>query len=302
MLYEYPTHMLKSEAFRDPDTWHITNPNLAASVDLQYLLDERGKAERAGEASFRGFAAKHLNIEIGIALRSDGWAGAAVWDRGIEPGLDFAAVLERSEVITIGIDGGGLDDLLGIAVLGREKGTKNWLLWAHAFISPEGEERRKANTSVYENFKADGDLTRVDQLPDDLAAVVDIVHQVEETGLLAFVGVDIIGISGLVDALTEIYVTEQSGKLKGVRQGIALMGAIKTTERKLADGTFKHGGSRMMAWCAGNARVVPTPTAMRIARDEAGLGKIDPLMAAFLAAELMSTNPGNGWDVEAMIG
>ena len=302
LLYEYPEQMLKAEAFRDSTTWHLTNPNLGASVDLQYLLDEGGKAERAGEASFRGFAAKHLNVEIGIALRSDGWAGAAVWDRGIEPGLDFAAVLERSEVVTIGVDGGGLDDLLGIAVLGREKVTKNWLLWTHAFISPEGEERRKANASVYENFQADGDLTRVDQLPDDLAAVVDIVHQVEETGLLAFVGVDIIGIGGIVDALDEIQVTEQSGMLKGVRQGIALMGSIKTVERKLADGTFKHSGSRMMSWCAGNARVVPTPTAMRIARDEAGLGKIDPLMAAFVAAELMSTNPGMAPDIKAMIG
>ena len=40
---------------------------------------------------------------------------------------------------------------------------------------------------------------------------------------------------------------------------------------------------------------------MRIARDEAGLGKIDPLMAAFDAAELMATNPGMAVDVWAMI-
>jgi phage terminase large subunit-like protein len=86
-------------------------------------------------------------------------------------------------------------------------------------------------------------------------------------------------------------VTEEAGLLKGVRQGISLMGAIKTVERKLADGSFKHDGSRMLAWCVGNARIVPTPTAMRVARDEAGLGKIDPLMAAFDAAELMATNP-----------
>ena len=255
VLYEYPPAMLRAEAFRDPDTWYITNPNLGASVDLQYLLDERGKAERAGEASFRGFAAKHLNVEIGVALRSDNWAGAAIWDRGVEPGLSFAAVIERSDVVTIGIDGGGLDDLLGIAVLGREKETKHWLLWAHAFISPEGEERRKANATVYETFKADGDLTRVDQLPDDLAAVVDIVKQVKDTRKLAMVGVNSIGIGGIVDALAEIQVTEQNGLLKGVRQGISLMGAIKTVERKLADGSFRHGGSRMMAWCAGNARV-----------------------------------------------
>jgi phage terminase large subunit-like protein len=302
VLYEYPEHVLKAEAFRDPDTWYMTNPNLGASVDLQYLLDECGRSERAGEASFRGFAAKHLNVEIGVALRSDSWAGAAIWDRGVEQGLGFAAVIERSEVVTIGIDGGGLDDLLGIAVLGREKETKHWLLWAHAFISPEGEGRRKANATVYETFKADGDLTRVDQLPDDLAAVVEIVKQAKDTGKLAMVGVDSIGIGGIVDALAEIQVTEQNGLLKGVRQGISLMGAIKTVERKLADGSFRHGGSRMMAWCAGNARVVPTPTAMRIARDEAGLGKIDPLMATFDAAELMSTSPGSTViDVMALI-
>jgi phage terminase large subunit-like protein len=300
VLYEYPDAMLKSQAFRDPDTWHITNPNLGASVDLQYLLDERGKAERAGEASFRGFSAKHLNVEIGIALRADGWAGADVWDRGVEFGLNFATLLERSEVVTIGIDGGGLDDLLGVAVLGRERDTKNWLLWTHAFISPEGEERRKANSSVYENFKADGDLTRVEQLPDDLEAVVEIVRQVKEFGTLAMVGVDAIGIGGIVDALAEIQVTEQSGILRGVRQGISLMGSIKTIERKLADGTFKHGGSRMMAWCVGNARIIPTPTAMRVARDEAGLGKIDPLMACFDAAELMTAGP-IAVDIRAMI-
>ena len=69
------------------------------------------------------------------------------------------------------------------------------------------------------------------------------------------------------------------------------MGAIKTVERKLVDGSFKHGGQALMTWCAGNARVVPTPTGMRIARDDSGYGKIDPLMALFNAAALLALNP-----------
>jgi phage terminase large subunit-like protein len=291
VLYEYPEEMVKAEAFRDSDTWYITNPNMGASVDVEYLIEQRGKAERAGEASFRGFAAKHLNVQVDIALRADGWAGASVWERGVEKGLTFDAVLARSEVVTVGIDGGGLDDLLGVAIIGREKGTRRWLCWTHAFISPDGEERRKANATVYDSFKADCDLTRVDQLPDDLAAVVEIVRQVKEAGLLGGVGVDAIGIGGIVDALAEIDVTEDNKLLGGIRQGIALMGAIKTVERKLADGSFKHGGTRMMAWCVGNLRIVPTPTAMRLARDESGLGKIDPAAAMFDAAELMAANP-----------
>lgn len=291
ILYEYPERMLKEAAFRDPETWYVTNPNFGASVDVQYLLDERGKAERAGEASFRGFAAKHLNVEIGMALRPDGWAGADYWERGIEKGLYLPQLLDRSEVVTIGIDGGGLDDLLGICVLGREKITKRWLCWTHAFISPEGEERRKGNATVYQDFKRDGDLTPVTQLPDDLTAVVAIVRQVLDSGLLASVGVDAMGMGGIVDALATIDVTQENGLLGGIRQGIALMGAIKTVERKLADGSFRHAGTRMMAWCVGNLRIVPTPTAMRLARDESGLGKIDPAAAMFDAADLMATNP-----------
>jgi len=291
VLYEFPTAMLKDESFRDPANFHITNPNLGASVDLEYLIDEYNKAERDGEASFRGFAAKHLNVEIGVALRSDGWAGAPLWERGAEPGLTLDALIERSEVIVVGADGGGLDDLLGVGVLGREKGTKNWLLWSHAFISPEGMDRRKANSSIYQNFIDDGDLTLVSMLPDDLTGLVEIIGRVKDSGRLGMVGVDAIGIGGIVDALAEIGVTEEAGLLKAVRQGIALMGAIKTVERKLADGSFRHHGSRLMDWCVGKLKVVPTPTAMRLARDESGLGKIDPAAAMFDAAELMGMNP-----------
>lgn len=299
VLYEFPSRMLKDESFRDPANFYITNPNLGASVDEEFLIDEFRQAERDGAASFRGFAAKHLNVEIGMALRADGWAGADIWERGVEAGLtsfipyksSLHALLARCEVATIGVDGGGLDDLLGIAVIGREKITRRWLLWTHAFISPEGMERRKANATVYQQFMADGDLTLVERLPDDLAAVVEIVKQVRDADLLAAVGVDRIGIGGIVDALAEIGVTAESGQLGSVSQGIALMGAIKTVERKLADGSFRHCGTRMMNWCVGNIRIVPTPTAMRLARDESGLGKIDPAAAMFDAAELMATNP-----------
>jgi phage terminase large subunit-like protein len=46
-----------------------------------------------------------------------------------------------------------------------------------------------------------------------------------------------------------------------------------------------------MSWCAGNARIVPTPTGMRIARDDSGFGKIDPLMSTFNAVALLALNP-----------
>ena len=161
--------------------------------------------------------------------------------------------------------------------------------------------RRKANAAQYDQFEREGSLTKFNYMkpetlsvaqPLNIAYVVDLVEKVQKMGLLAQVGVDAAGIGSIVDALGEIGVTQDAEKLDAVRQGIGLMGAVKTIEIKLADYSFKHGGSKMMAWCVGNLRVVPTPTAMRIARDEAGYGKIDPFMALANAAHLMGLNPG----------
>jgi phage terminase large subunit-like protein len=291
VLYELPEEVSKNGGWKDRKYWPLINPNLGRSTNEKFLTNELMKAEEDGPAQMALIASQHFNVEVDQALRSDGWAGATLWPRGAEKGLTFSEVIRRSEVLTGGIDGGGLDDLLGTFVLGREKGTGVWLSWAHAFISPEGWERRKANRTLYEEFVKDGDLTLVERLPDDVTAVVDIIKQCLDSGKLAKVGADPAGLGSIVDELAKIGVTQENELLVGVRQGVALMGAIKTVERKLADGSFKHGGRRMMAWCAGNAIVQATGTGMRIARDASGYGKVDPLMAGFDAVAEMSLNP-----------
>jgi phage terminase large subunit-like protein len=325
VIYEFPKRLLKDEQYLQREHWLITNPNLGASVDERYLADQLATAKRAGRAQVVGFLAKHLNVQIGQSLRSDGWAGQAVWARGAEADHSSQAWLDHilavCEVVTVGVDGGGLDDLLGVAVIGRERGTERWLGWGHALVSTVGAWRRKANAEDYLRFKKVGELTvfrfgHADEvetdddplmaelfadvppahpdpkaMPPDIKYVVDLVTRVRDSGLLAQVGVDAAGIGAIVDALAKIDVTQDAETLDAVRQGIALMGAIKTIERKLADASFRHGAQDLMSWCAGNLIIVPTPTAMRVGRDEAGFGKIDPLMALFNAAHLMSLNP-----------
>lgn len=298
VLYEFPAEIARAPSnagdpapWEDPSLWRMVMPNLGRSVQLESLIADWSTEREKGDHAKSIWASQHLNIEIGIGLRSDGWAGATYWERGATRGLTLDALLERCEVIIMAADGGGLDDLFGLAAIGRERGTRHWLHWGHAFISPEGLERRKASAVSYGGFIADGDLTVVNGLPDDVAEIIAVTERVKEAGLLGGFGVDPAGYGGLVDALAEIGVTEESGLLKGVPQGIRLMNAAKTVERKLVDGTFKHGGSRLMAWSAGNAKVRQTSTAMLIERAASGFGKIDPLMAAFNAAALMSLNP-----------
>lgn len=292
VLYEFPNDIsADDERWSDSANWWMVTPNLGRSLTLDRLEEEFRTAKDTGEAEFRRWASQHLNIEIGTHLRSDGWAGAKDWDAAAEKGLTLKEIINRCEVLTVGVDGGGLWDILGISVIGREKGTERWLSWSHGFIAPQGWERRKANQPVYDDFIKQGDLTLIEKLPDDVTAVVDIVKQCLDSGKLSQVGCDPAGIGSIVDALAKIGVTEENGFLAGVRQGVALMGAIKSVERKLVDGSFCHGGRPMMSWCAGNVIVQQTGTGIRFARDASGYGKIDPLVALMDAADLMGRNP-----------
>jgi phage terminase large subunit-like protein len=125
----------------------------------------------------------------------------------------------------------------------------------------------------------------------DVANVVDIIRDIHNRGLLTNVGVDVMGIGTIVDALAQVGITQDENLLLGVREGIGLMGTFETVERKLADGSFAHGGGPLLAWNVGNLKMIQTPLAVRDAREKSGSGKVDVAMALFNAAALMAANP-----------
>lgn len=290
VIYEFPEEMIKANKHRDPANFFVTNPNMGASVDTEFLLREFQKANEDGEESMRGFLAKHLNVEVGLALRSDRWAGAEFWEAQARPaGVSFEYLLDRSEVIDVGIDGGGLDDLLGFAAIGRDRDTREWLLWTHAWAHPSVLTRRKSEAARFHDFARDGHLTLVKAIGDDVTEVAELVARVEMAGLLDKVGVDPAGVGAILDALVAAEVPEE--KVIGISQGWKLGGAIKTTERRLAEGGLVHGGQPLMNWCCGNARVEPRGNSILITKQASGFAKIDPLMATFNAVSLISLNP-----------
>lgn len=294
LLYEFPAAMQADKAmpWRDPSTWPAVLPNLGRSVSLEVLLRDYATAREKGEAEERRWASQHLNIEIGLALRADGWAGAEYWEAQAQPGLTLDALLNRCEVATIGVDGGGLDDLLGLGVVGRERGTGVWLSWARAWAHPVVLKRRQQEAARLRDFAAEGDLRIVERVGDDMAELVEIAERVKASGLLpekTAVGIDPGNSHAVVDALSAAGFTAE--EMAAVSQGWRLGGAIKLAERRLADGTFFHAGQGLMAWCVGNAKVEPKGNAILITKQASGAAKIDPLMATFNAVELMARNP-----------
>ena len=288
ILYEFPESMIQSKAYLQPENFYITNPNIGLSVSPEWIADNLRKNQAKTDGTLQQFLAKHLNIEIGLNLRSDRWAGVDFWEQQAQR-VSFEDLLRRSEVITVGIDGGGLDDLLGASAVGRDAKTREWLCWCHAWAHEIAIRRRKSEESRFNDFVKAGDLTIVKRVGQDTEEVAEYVSRIYEAELLDKIGIDPSGVGQILDALIEAGIP--SDAVVGVSQGWRLGGAIKTTERKLAEGILIHGGQPMMAWCVGNARVEPKGNAILITKQASGKGKIDPLMALFNAVSLMALNP-----------
>lgn len=288
VLYEFPDSMVESKAYLEPKNFYITNPNIGRSVSEEWIADQLLKNQNKTDGTLQQFLAKHLNIEIGLNLRSDRWPGVDFWEPQIRA-VTFSDILQRAEVATVGIDGGGLDDLLGLYIIGRDKETREWIGWGHAWAHEIAVRRRKSEESRFNDFVKAGDLTIVKRVGQDTEEVAEYVSRINDAELLDKIGIDPSGVGQILDALVEAEIPEDS--VVGVSQGWRLGGAIKTTERKLAEGVLIHGGQPLMAWCVGNARVEPKGNAILITKQASGKGKIDPLMALFNAVSLMALNP-----------
>jgi phage terminase large subunit-like protein len=303
VMYEFPRDIASDPAkWQNTENWPLVMPNLGKSVQLESLVAHWNTEKQKGNDAIRLFASQHLNIEMGIGMSTDGWPGADFWDGATDPTITLDSLLKRCETVVVGVDGGGLDDLFGLAVLGRERETKRWLSWSHAWCHKGVLERRKSIASRLRDFERDEDLTIVDDKLDDVTEIIAIIDRINHAGLLACVALDSEGPYGeFVDALADICVTEAGEKIVGIGQGYKLMNAIKTVERKLANGTHLHAPSRLMNWCVGNVKIEPTATAIRATKQNAGDAKIDPWCALMDAATVMARNPAPPVDIAAMI-
>ncbi|MEH6834818.1 terminase large subunit [Falsihalocynthiibacter arcticus] len=294
ILYEFPQKMqaLETQPWKDPKTWVAVLPNLGRSITIERLVPEFRKAVETDDAELARWASQHLNIEIGLGAHTSNWIGATLWKGAADPALSLESLILSSEVVCLGVDGGGMDDLLGLAVLGRHKETKRWQLWCAAWAHKIVLTRRKSIAEILRDLEREDALTICEHPTQDIDELVAIAVQVHAAGLLperGGIGLDPEGVAAIVDALELAGIP--SDTLASVTQGYKLNGAVKGTERKLFNGSLRHGGQPLMSWAVGNAKTETRGNAVIVTKAVSGTGKIDPLMAAFDAVYLMSLNP-----------
>lgn len=307
VLYEWPQDMLESEAYLDPQNFYVTNPNIGRSVSQDWL-EKKLKEKQSGDdedGDIQMFLAKHLNVPIGQRLARNRWAGTNYWAGAADTSITLESLIERCEVVTAGIDGGGLDDLFGLAACGRCKVTRDWLFWFRAWCQTDVLKKRKKIATKLREFEQEGSLIICpdDDVRQDFREAANIIRKLNQAGVLpekCAVGCDPVGISEFVDYLYApdddanedlVGIALGDEQVMAVPQGYKLNSAIKGFERKLKDGSAWHDGSAMMTWVASNAKATMSGSATVVTKRESGVGKIDPLIAGFNAFQFMAMNP-----------
>lgn len=292
VLYELPTEDAVDGGWMRPETWGLVNPNLNRSVSAEYLAGEIATAEREGIEKLTLIASQHFNVEIGLGLHGDRWAGALYWEAAADEELTLEAILASSDVCVVGIDGGGLDDLMAMAVIGRHRSSRVWQLWVRAWAQPDVFERRREIAPRLQTFARDGDLVVCDEVDQDVTEIADICERIRDAGLLPEkrgLGLDAYGVATLIDVLADRGFDGE--QVVAVGQGWKLQSAVLTLPRKLKDRTLRHCAQPLMAWSIGNAKAELKGSNVIVTKQAAGSAKIDPVMAMFNAGILMSASP-----------
>lgn len=293
ILYEFPEAIQTSadKKWRDQSLWPMVLPNLGLSITLQMLSAQYNQAREKGIEDEAVWASQHLNIEIGLGLHTDRWIGADFWLGAGQAGLTLDAILDTSDVCTIGVDGGGMDDLFALAVIGRHAVTRQWQAWVQAWADPIVLERRKAIAPQLEEFSRIGDL-HIGPSAQHEAEAADICSRVFEAGLLPAengIGLDVFGIAGLREELMLRQLPEAA--ICGIGQGYKLQQAVLSLPRKFKDKSLRHCAQPIMAWAVANAKAQLRGSNVVITKEAAGVAKIDPLIALLNAAILMFNSP-----------
>lgn len=295
VLYEFPPEVQAGpdKPWHNIALWQQVLPNLDRSVTLDRLVLDFEQAREKGPEEEARWASQHLNIEIGMGLHGDAWAGAPHWlGCAVPGGLTLDQLLEESEVCTIGVDWGGADDLASLVVLGRSRRDKAWLHWQKSWARPSVLVQRKAIAGKLEGFAKAGELVMVETGEDQAAGAAEICAKVRDAGVLpeqAGIGLDSAGVALLLDALEEREIVQPL--VAAVTQGWKLTQAVSTVALRLESKRLRHGGQGIMAWAVGNAKQELKGNNYMVTKQASGAAKIDPVMATFNAAMLMFLNP-----------
>jgi phage terminase large subunit-like protein len=276
----------EKDQWDDPAVWVKANPNLGVSVKPEYL-SEFCNAARHNSEKRNQFLRYHCNrvvsaTEWGIDLQA--------WNALASPLSDW----KEAEVITVGFDLGGWDDLAGVAYCARfVDGTE---------IGEDGSERTsyryefKTQAYLYTTGKRDvSKLPWVDWCHSGLVrreefVIAAIKRQIladHETFGFESIAYDQFNAQQLGEELTSAGIKAVSFRQNFLMYNEPLHNFLSLIERQ----KIRHDGNAMLSWCAGNLAIKRDSADRWMPCKKSSKDKIDPLVACLMAFRLAMLSP-----------
>jgi len=201
------------------------------------------------------------------------------WNAVASANLTLGDIFDRCDFVSAGIDGGGIDDLLSVAVIGRHGDTRRLSLvtvtWAR------GEVLSRLGLTGIEDPGALIIPAGVDEYP----RVAELVSEAKrrartfgKAGLSCYIP------EALLDAMEDAGLVIEKD-CAGIGR-LSVRAAVSSLRRKVALGQIRHDGSPLLGWSIGTTALhddnnISAPrSAMKT-----------PLMAALRAIALVDRNP-----------
>jgi phage terminase large subunit-like protein len=284
----------------DRKAWAAANPALGlfrSEADLAKAA-ERAKRLPSEEAAFR-----NLFLNQRIALESLFIAPTLWLENNAAPELDVL----RGNTAAIGLDLSARGDLTAAVVAARDEANDGGAVHLLPFVfTPLGTlgERSRRDRAPYEQWARDGFLVPVPG---------DVIEYDYVAGYLAR-ELEALGIEPAVVAFDRWRIKDfqragvdsgfgSSADWQPIPQTYSGMSPrLEAFEALLLQRRLRHGGHPLLTMAAANAVVKLDPAGNRMLNKEKGRRRIDPLVAAVMAAFAVYDGAAAGFDEKAWIG
>jgi len=286
-------------AVDDPTAWAAANPALGLFRDAGDLAKaaERAKRLPSEEAAFR-----NLYLNQRIALESL-FIAPALW-QGNDGAPELAVM--RANSSAIGLDLSARGDLTAAVIAARDEETDGGAVHLLPFVfTPLGTigERSRRDRAPYEQWARDGYMVAVpgDVIEYDYVAAY-LARELEALGLEpAVVAFDRWRIKEFQRSAMDCGFAG-SADWQAIPQTYSGMSPrLEAFESLLLQRRLRHGGHPLLTMAAANAVTKLDPAGNRILNKERGRRRIDPLVAAVMAAFAVYDGAGQAFDAEAWI-
>ena len=288
----------------DPKNWWMSNPSVGTTFPQEWLEREFEIAKSDPDPStLMNFYSQHLNIHAEDKFGVTNWIPVDVWDKFADVSVALENIIALSKIIYVSVDLGYRDDPSAVAVMGERviDGEVRYAIWSQQYLHQDGYMKRREHVP-YDDFVKSGELVVSDRDNNDVMEMLKLVFELHDTGKLAAVGVDPMG-------LTEFAATLEARKIAviGIKQGYQMNPSLISFERNLYGGKIVHGGKPMLRWNVGNGQLQERGQAMALTKPsdmKGGSQKIDGLVCCVMCQALADDpeiKPKN-LDISSMIG